>query len=219
MDEKSRAQNIPEASLLSSHDLGALCKQDEAMLRSNMARAGEESSDIRVALIPDVETIQWHHAREEFLANELLHISPNIKGALATCKDGSKVWCIWTRTFGQEQNENTLNILRIVIESETLSNPQNINSTIVLNESTQATVLAVASVLQAAQLEAAKWNMAEVHFWNPSPLSLLGAKMINPSASVIDRDKDSITSLRWHGPALQAGEELEWVSNEKYGWC
>ena len=189
-----------------------------------MAKDIRGQSDIQVALIPDVQTMQWHHAREEFAAKEVLNRTPEIKGAIVKCETGQRIWCIWTRTFGNEESGNTLHILRLVIEGEeepgrqgpqTPPPPQDT----VNNNSSREQALCAAAVLYAAQQEAADWNMNDVQLWNPTPLLVLAAKELQPTATVIDRDEESITSLRWHGREIEAGSNVQWIGNEKYGWC
>lgn len=104
---------------LHAEDLAELCKADELALKAKLESPIADPSRVRVALIPDANTIQWHHAREEFLAQKLLGRWPDIKGAIAERSAGERVWGIWTRTFSSE--ENTLNILRLVIEDEGVS--------------------------------------------------------------------------------------------------
>ena len=188
-----------------------------------MSSPSREPSKLRVALIPDAQTIQWHHAREEFVAKELFDRTPEVKGAMAqTETPGERVWCIWTRIYGNEHDGNTLNILRIVIEGEAelirqVSEVDEENTHLVplLRKKAEATAL----VLQAAQHEAAKWGMKDVQIWNPSEMCIEAAEQIKPNVKVIHRDEESIASLRWHGPEVGEGVEVEWIRNEKYGWC
>ena len=208
------------AKLLRADDLEKLCSLDEKLLRAGMAR-DEPGGNTRVALISDLVTIQWHHAREEFAEREMLGRTPDIKGAYVDCEDGSQVWCIWTRTFGNTEAGNTLNVLRFFIEgdedtvrgeSETTGDFTNLESTV------HAKLRGAAAVLRAAQAEAASWNMADVQIWNPSPLLVLAARHIEPSAELVHRDDESIASLKWHGEPADS-THVEWLSNEKYGWC
>lgn len=77
----------------------------------------------------------------------------------------------------------------------------------------------IASLLFAAQQEAAKSLLAEVHAWNPTPPVVLAAKLAYPElGAVIDRASQSITSLKWYGEG-SALEDVDWIGNEKYGWC
>ena len=209
-----------EARLLRADDLEELCSLDEKSLRAHIAK-DIPSKKIRVALIPDLKTMQWHHAREEFAGREMLDREPDIKGAHARCEDGSQVWCIWTRTFGSTKAGNTLNILRFYIEgeedtarydSEAVGDPTDSKSI------SHAKLQAAAAVLHEAQVEAARWDMKDVQIWNPNPLTILAARHIEPTTELIHRDSESIASLRWHGEP-EDRTNVEWISNEKYGWC
>ena len=175
----------------------------------------------RVTLIPDLKTMQWHHAREEFAGREMLGREPEIKGAYRDCEGSSQVWCIWTRTFGSTEAGNTLNILRIFVEGDenTVRHGSKTGGQLSdLTSADQAKLQGAAAVLCAAQIEAARWDMKDVQIWNPSPLVVLAARQIEPSTELIHRDDESIASLRWHGEP-EDRTKVEWVSNEKYGWC
>lgn len=210
------------ARLLHKKDLVELCNTDEALLRSNMEKQSSKLHNVQVAFIPDLETYQWHHAREEFVANELLGRVPQVKGAIVGSKEGSRVWGIWTRTFGDTPGKNTMHILRLVIEGEPGSRSQirgSQNKLADLEHSSKEHVLAAASVLLAAQHEAANWTMRDVQLWNPTPLSVLAAQEVEPSARITERECESIASLRWHAIEPMLGADVEWVANEKFGWC
>lgn len=193
--------------LLHTEDLAELCARDEAQLRSKLARR----AGIAVALVPDIQTIQWHHAREEFVSNELLGKKPLIKGALVTTGSDT-VWCIWSRTWtnsDKDQSEgNTLYILRLVVESDNLDEskdhkPEHID--------------AIAAVLGVAQEQAMEWHMAEVEIWNPHPRTTAAAEKLDPEVAIVHREDESITSLKWYGDDDE--KSVKWVENEKYGWC
>jgi len=78
----------------------------------------------------------------------------------------------------------------------------------------------VAAVLHAAQLEGQKWYMGEVNLWNPTSISLAAARLLKPDVQVFDRENDSITSLRWYGEGAEDPVgKIDWLVNEKYGWC
>lgn len=175
-----------------------------------------------MTFIPDLQTYQWHHAREEFVAEELLGRVPGVKGAIVGTESGKRVWCVWTRTFGDNEEGNVLHILRMVIEGETESrSPCNAFDCRLadLNGSSKEQVLAAASILYKAQHEAAEWKMQQVWLWNPTQWTVLAVRELHRSAQIIDRDKESITSLRWHGVEPKAGIDVKWVINEKYSWC
>ena len=193
------------------------------------------SKKTRVALIPDGPTIAWHHAREEFVAEELKLEDPEIKGAIMGDKAGGRAWIIWTRTFNGDpckkyDEGNVLNVLRIVVEEEDdivredlgdLTEAATSDHSPLLANGTRSetSVQLVASLLVAAQQEAAKFHLAEVQAWNPTQTVVRAAKLAYPEvAAVVNRESQSIASLKWYGggPAL---EEVEWIGNEKYGWC
>ena len=171
-----------------------------------------------VALIPDLITMKWHHAREEFAAMEMLGRWPDIKGAQVDCEDGSLVWCIWTRTFGTTEAGNILNVLRICIEGENSRLDKSEAMGKITDFTDKAKLHGVAAVLHAAQVEAARWDMQDVQIWNPAPLIVLAARQIEPSTELTHRDDESIASLRWHGESEER-TKVEWVANEKYAWC
>lgn len=102
-------------------DLAELCALDEKMLMGEIGRPAQSEPKIQVALIPDVKTMKWHHAREEFAAKEMLARVLDIKGAYTKTDAGDQVWCIWTCTFSSNEAGNILHILRFVIESERLA--------------------------------------------------------------------------------------------------
>ncbi|KAL8906507.1 MAG: hypothetical protein Q9207_001993 [Kuettlingeria erythrocarpa] len=214
---------------LASEDLEELCKVDEASLRSTMARSTWSDVEVRVSLIPDAATMQWHHAREDFLSLRLCSRLPSARGALATTRNGRRAWCVWTRTFGPTRQESVLNILRLVVEAREEETPmdnavseQSVATSDDENrddENRDAMKHAISAVLEQAQLEASDWGMASVVFWNPSPLTISAAKELDPSVVLTDRDDESITSLRWHGQPLPASAKIDWIANEKYGWC
>jgi GNAT superfamily N-acetyltransferase len=187
-----------------------LCVIDEKLLRERFGRFKKEDKKIRVAQIPDVDTMHWHHAREEFLCQEVFGKWPDVKGAMVVAGEGKRVWAIWTRTFGASTEGNVLHILRLVVEGE--------------EEGDQGwNVKAVAAVLRAAQREAGKWERKSVEIWNPSALIVKAARVIEPDAVLVERESESITSLMWYeendSGETPATNEIDWVGNEKYAWC
>ena len=187
-----------------------------------MARPTLGESKIRVALIPDIDTIRWHHAREEFAAKTTLGSDPDVKGAYVKTRNGHEVWCVWTRTFGNDEASNTLNVLRFVVadnESLTVEKPETSKHSTSFVSAKEEQIQAATAILRAAQYEAAEWKMRDVQIWNPSPLLVSAARNIEPSSQVTHRDEESIASLRWHGINVEDHKKVEWVGNEKYGWC
>lgn len=153
---------------LRAADLEELCSLDEQFLRADIVR-NVPRKKTRVALVPDLQTMQWHHAREEFAGREMLGREPDIKGAHVGCEDTSQVWCIWTRTFGSTEAGNTLHILRFSIQGEeniAHDDPEAGIDLTDLKSTDQAKVHGAAAVLHTAQVEAARWGMKEVQVWN-----------------------------------------------------
>ncbi|KAK3714949.1 hypothetical protein LTR37_007439 [Vermiconidia calcicola] len=207
-----KADGLPSVHMLKSQDLAELCAIDDKLVRTRLSTSSGEDRTA-VALLPDTETMQWHHAREEFVGKELLGKPPVIKGAI-TGEKGSRVWCYWTRvwTNPQEEGENTLHILRLVIEDEAFSDfaPASTETTAKIKGS--QTAKAIAALFAAAQTEAAQWDMHEVQIWNPTSTTLAAAQLLNGKAAVDHRQDESITSLRWYGEG--SWENVDWVCNE-----
>lgn len=214
----SSQEKSSEAQYLDAQDLLGLCELDEQWIREAIGRSQSSSARIRVALIPDVKTMQWHHAREEFAGQAMIGRDPESKGAFARTEAGDRVWCIWTRTFGENKAGNILNILRFVIEGDQLFR-SDVEEPSRPDASEEAKIQAGAAVLRVAQLEAANWNMNGVQLWNPTPLTILAAQAVDPSSQLIYRDKESIASLRWHAVDPRDRHKVDWIGNEKYGWC
>ncbi|KAF3043470.1 hypothetical protein E8E12_009119 [Didymella heteroderae] len=205
--------DLPFARPLYSGDLLEICKVDEELIRKSL-QSRPKGSRPAVALIPDHETIQWHHAREEFVGQEVHGRVPEIKGAIVGDEVGKRVWCYWTRVWYNEDvsvvKGNKLHVLRLVVEDDVLG----------LRHASEGDGKAVAALLAFAQREAEEWRTEHVEIWSPSASALAGAKMLVKSARVVDRDAESIASLLWypeHGGA--AADHVDWIANEKYGWC
>ena len=167
--------------------------------------------------------MQWHHAREEFAAKHMYGRTPDVKGARAGV-EGKRAFCIWTRTYGSEKGGNVLHILRLVVEEETEFTHIKCANEVLASwngdgSEAREVVSATAAVLQAAQLEAALWGMKGVEIWNPTAITVLAAKELFPPVEIVHREEESIASLMWYGGQNEVGEGIEWIGNEKYGWC
>lgn len=224
------SKTLPQTRPIHRDDLNQLCTADESQLRQTMARRSPSSKPL-VALIPDIDTMVWHHAREEFVANELSGRKPEIKGAMIGHEMGRRAWCIWTRMYYNEDPNastgNHLHILRLVVEEDNAASRADSEKPIEGTLSTFHTQ-AVAGLMVAAQEEAGQWNMEDVWLWNPNATAVAAAKMVAKDVQVVDRDSDSIASLRWFGKSDRAAKEgdatggpadVEWLCIEKYGWC
>lgn len=202
-------------------DLRELCEVDEKLLRARIGRFRPGETKARIALIPDVDTLQWHHAREEFAANEILGRTLEVKGAIVDAGKGDRVWAIWTRTFAEKMETNTLHVLRMVLEGEQEFEigSKSEGEAGRMGGGEERNVRAAAAVLRAAQREAGRWPMHAVEVWNPSATILAAARMIQPDVQVVERESESITSLMWYGDGSDKEDGAEWVGNEKYAWC
>ncbi|KAH7114340.1 hypothetical protein B0J11DRAFT_540748 [Dendryphion nanum] len=218
---------LPSARPLYGEDLEELCKIDEALIRRSL-ESRPKGSNIAVALIPDINIIRWHHAREEYVGTELHGKVPQLKGAVVGTEKGKRVWCYWTRMYYNEDPKdpkgNTLHILRIVMEDqesacwEEASGTNGATGGQDTGEDSHET--AIAALLSMAQREAEEWGLEEVEAWNPSSATLAAARRLYPGVKVVDRDSESIASLRWF-PEHQGSitESIDWIANEKHGWC
>jgi hypothetical protein len=147
--------------------------------------------------------------------------SPKVKGAIVGSEQGKRIWMYWTRMWynqdPQEVKGNTLHILRLVIEDESHASWEGRQNGAAPSHKHAN---AIAAMLLMAQKEAAEWKMEEVEIWNPSSETVAAAQRLHPGAKVVDRDSESIASLRWYpqhdGPVA---DTIDWIVNEKYGWC
>ena len=210
---------LPRARALKASELSKLCAIDETLIRRSLEQAAASSDNTFVALIPDVQTIRWHHAREEFVGKELHGKKPEIKGAIVGDTEGKRVWCYWTRLWYNEdatkREENSLHILRLVVEEKAIIDWERRE---VSKEGRQRYAPAIAALLEMAAEEADTWGIEGVEIWNPNTVTLEAAKILDPSATVVQRESESITSLRWFGDEKEL-HNLAWLGNEKYGWC
>ncbi|KAJ4986686.1 lysine acetyltransferase [Stagonosporopsis vannaccii] len=207
--------NLPTARPLYADDLPDLCKIDEELIRRSL-ESRTKGSKTAVALVPDVETVQWHHAREEFVSQEIHGKVPQVKGAIVGDEVGKRVWCYWTRVWYNEDvvmvKGNTMHILRLVVEDDVLGGQAGSMS--------ERHTVAIAALLAFAQREAEEWKTEHVELWSPSATAVAAGQTLDKSTKVIDRDAESIASLLWY-PEHEgaAADHLEWISNEKYAWC
>ena len=205
--------DLPQTVPIETQDLQELCAADEAMLRQQVTRFRPGPARIRVAFMPDVQTMSWRHAREEFTAREFSHPQfPTVKGARVRLIDGSRVWCVWTKNFSnKEPDGGLLEVVRLVVEGQ---DPESEPDS---SPSSHKTMQAIAACLQAAQIEAFRFDMDSIEIWNPSRWALAAARQLNPEIELIDRDSRNIICLNWFGP--ENPREIEWVASEAFEWC
>lgn len=229
---------LPQSTPLTASDLPPLCALDEELLSTKLAKLASSGSMTKpaVAIIPDAAVMAWHHAREDFVAKELFGRVPPIKGAqvLIPCPASPtgrrRAWGIWTRMWHNtdlsQVKDNTLHLLRLCIEPA--PGDYELESNFV--EDTQA----VMTILSQAQRQAAEWAMQEVEVWNPAPAMKQAVKLLAQDWStqggkgvgekwgvLVDRDAESICSLRWYGEKQEGDTsdgEVDWLESEKFAW-
>jgi hypothetical protein len=189
--------------LLRSTDVPALCVKDITAVKEKLSRPPIDSKT-KIAFVPNYQTLEWHWAREEFVAPVLrkhIDMKPELKGAITV--DGKR-WIIWNRDFGKISQ---LYIIRYVNLSRSLDETK---------EEEQ-----LANLFLAAGLEARKWGLQKVTMWNPDEICIRAARRAAGSTvKVVDRENDSIASLMMHPNKLGSGpDKVEWLANEKFGWC
>jgi hypothetical protein len=215
---------LPATRPLYEEDLAELCEIDEELIRKSL-QTRPKGSHAAVALVPNIANMKWHHAREEFVGVELHGKAPKVKGAIVGTEKGKRVWCYWTRSWynpdSTQAQGNTLHILRFVIEAQGQSSWEGSGTSHVDEASNDHSHdVAIAALFFAAQQQAEEWKMERVEAWNPSSATLAAAQRLDSHAKVVDRDMESIASLKWYpqhnGPVA---ESIDWIGNEKYGWC
>ncbi|KKZ62799.1 hypothetical protein EMCG_02842 [[Emmonsia] crescens] len=204
----------PAATPIFAKDLAKLCKQDEALALKAMATPCPSSEKTRFMIMPDHDHMLWHHAKEEFATNVLFKTQPQVKGAIAG-EPGNRIWAVWTHRFyetpSKSTSSNTLYILRLVIE-----NQGDLDS---LSSEYRLQVAGLRAVVLAAQKEAAEWGLHHVNLWDPSAQVQKLIKRIGIMYQEEDRVEEGICSLLWYGKGTGTTDSVEWIGNEKYGWC
>ncbi|EGE05767.1 hypothetical protein TEQG_04775 [Trichophyton equinum CBS 127.97] len=128
----------------------------------------------------------------------------HVKGAAVPSR---KVFMTWNRKYGATPKDCTLYILRTQYEEP--SSPAE----------RQGVVEALAAILRRARTEAREWNVDHVQIWNPSALVKEAILIADLDAAEVHREKDSIPCLKWDGDKFGYGENVDWMWNERYGWC
>lgn len=213
---KSSTETLPAGvRLLKSEDLPELCALDEKVLRNRLARS---IGGYTVAVVPDARTLSWHHSREDFVGQELYGKKPSVKGAVIG-EQGKRIWIYWTRVWANptENTPSTLHILRLAFEDETWSEYDAASPETLASVKDSENVRQIAALFAVAQSEASSWEMKQVLLWNPSSTTLAAAQSIDSDATVVHREEESITSLRWFGSG--SWKDVKWEANEKYAWC
>ncbi|OTA04016.1 hypothetical protein A9Z42_0045590 [Trichoderma parareesei] len=195
--------------LLGDEHIPELADRDEELLRKEIAKPNPVNpSKVRVAVIPDLDALQWHFYREAFICNAAFGRKPSVHGAMYTSPStGSRVWAWFERNHygGPEKPEkNLLSFLRFVIEDENIPDEE-------LSE-------AVVGIFRAAEKEAKDWKCSKVEIWNPNPRVRKAAEAATEfqTTFVVRQDKN-LASLNWFGEG--SAQDLDWVANERFEWC
>lgn len=195
------------ATPLADADIEALCTLDEKYIRKEMQQQSAKDNKVHVAVVPDYETMQWHHHREDFMTSRIFGTSPTTRGAIAG-PPGRRVWAIWTRSFygpvEKVESGNTLHFLRLVVEDES---------------DVEGNAERLRGIVRIAKREAGQWKCVGVEIWNPTETVRTLVSKMGEGHSEVDREEESIASLMWYGEGSGSADEVVWVGNEKFGWC
>jgi len=201
---------------ISITDLASICARDEAMIRNSL-KVPAEGVKSRFTVIPDLDHMLWHIAKEEFYCDTLFGKVASAKGAIAGAP-GSQVWATWVRRYynelDSESPKNVLYIMRLVVEGVS---PEVGEGQEPRDHSKQIGHLK--GVMQAAQKEAIKWKLSEVHLFNPTPEVQEMLKETALEFEVVNRDSLHIASGLWYDENGNEGEAPEWLNGEYYSWC
>ena len=194
---------------IAEEDLDQLCKDDEAMIWRAMTSSSSKKT--LMMLVPDLDHMLWHHRKEEFACDKLFGKHPQIKGVI-TGELNDRMWVIWTRRYYEDPHpvslNNTLYILRVVIESQSTDYEQR-----------EHQAEQMRAILWAAQQEAAEWKLDCLKMWDPANLIQDLVERTGIQHRRVERDEESIASLLWFGEGSGKDDAVEWLGNEKYGWC
>ncbi|KYK59168.1 hypothetical protein DCS_00298 [Drechmeria coniospora] len=197
--------------LITDDNLPALAARDEELLHQKLSRPPHDPSKTRVAIIPDLDTFQWHFAREVHMCQHHFSRAPTVHGAIYTppggASDGQRVWAVWssTQNGGKEKPEkNVMYILRFVVEDQRISDEE--------------LSVAFKNIVNVAKREAREWLCTSIDMWNPDErIKALVSGMADLQAKLVVRENDNIPSLRWLGDA--SASDIEWLANERFEWC
>lgn len=220
MEKPAQVQLVPES------ELEALCRRDEAMVRTAMAMPSTVRK--RMVILPDFDHMLWHIRKEDFAANYIFGKKAEAKGAIAG-SPGKQVWALWVRRYyeypdhpnGEEEGGgNVLYILRLVVEGDDTANRPHEGQLPPATDAYTEQAAALKAVLQAAQAEAAKWRLGKVKLWEPSPLVQSLLEQSDLDATRVERQEHSIASVLWFREDGEGEDEAPvWLNNQYYAWC
>ena len=191
--------------LLEDRDLPPLCNKDVDSIQSRYHETPlQPNVHACIAYLPKYHVMKWHHSREEYLGKIISGKAPIIKGAISP---SGKRWCIWNRNFNTlDPSLRKLSVLRMVdTEGNDMAEEEKVNE--------------IMALLEAAQGQARLWGMKEVLIWSPSERVVKAAtRILGKQVEVVEREADSICSLRWNGEGGQDANVI-WDLNEKFAWC
>jgi hypothetical protein len=203
--------------------MAALCKRDETLLKKAMSTSTTDSRP-RVSIIPDLNHMLWHIAKEDFATKFLFGKVPSAKGAIAG-NPGNQIWAIWThRYYDHPDGENPSNVLyflRLVAENDQTCNH------FLTDEEQESQIYreqleSLSAILQAAQYQASEWKLEKIKVWEPSPLLQDLIARCGVEHERVDREKSSIASGLWYNDLGQPSDiesAPNWINNEHYAWC
>ncbi|KAG6223905.1 hypothetical protein E4U26_004185 [Claviceps purpurea] len=195
--------------LITDDNLPKIAQLDEQTLRQKLSSPPQPPHTIRLALLPDLPTYEWHFARAAFQARHLFGKTPSLHGALYTPPERlhSRVWMLWNHSLSggpDSPEKNVLNVLHLALEDHDIPD--------------RDLVTGLEAIMGVAQAQAQEWLCAKIEMWNPDERvkELMGRATKLPSELVV-RETASIASLRWYGEG--GVMDVEWVDNEKFEWC
>ena len=213
--------NIPKPSIakeLTESDLARFCKKDEEMIRAAMSRPA--NAQRRLTIVPDLNHMLWHIRKEDFATKYLFGKSPQAKGAIAGVV-GMRIWAIWTHRYyarpNSESPNNILYILRVGMEDD----PE-VNKPFIRVEEgrdyIEKQMRYFKAVIEAAQAQAAEWQLDHVQLWDPSDRiqDLIGLSEMEHS--FVEREEESIASGLWYDQDGDVNSPPLWLNNEHYAW-
>ncbi|KAM3445373.1 hypothetical protein NHJ13734_000500 [Beauveria thailandica] len=210
---------------LTDQHLEALAARDEQLLRAQLSRpiaaaaAAAARHTLRVAVLPDCATLEWHFRREDHMLGDLLGSAPaRVRGALYTPPPGNdddddndarRVWGFWVRSRsdgGSSPVVTVLHFLRLVVEDDARTSDEELAA-------------ALDGIMEVARREAAGCGGSSVEMWNPSArvAAVFRERLPRLEGRIVQRDESSLASLRWFGAG--SVDDVEWVANEKFAWC
>ncbi|KAF2021095.1 hypothetical protein BU24DRAFT_14678 [Aaosphaeria arxii CBS 175.79] len=199
-------------------DLAELCKRDEAMVRGALASLSKGAKE-RLVIVPDVNHMLWHIAKENFACERIFNKIPTVHGAIVG-QPGNQVWVIWTRRYYSHPNDkvhdNVLYILRLVVEVSVFHDSEPGED----NYDTQILRQNLRAVLEAAQDQAARWELDIIKLWDPPAIVLELLKDTEFDSVTKERETESVASLLWYSKDSYNGVDVPaWQMNEHYAWC